>query len=505
MPVDIDFTLAAPLLALAAGGLAVLLVDLLLPARKARPWLFLVVLASLGLSAWYGLGLYQAGPAQSHLQGPVEAFRGALWADRLGLALNLVVLAAAFLTTCLSFGRREEDVSGYLALLLWAAAGMMLVGGAGDLMVFFVALELLSLSLYVLVAFAPHPRAREAAFKYFILGSAASALYLLGAAFLFGVAGGLGFSDLAAAARAGASGPLFLAGGALVIAGLAFKLALVPFHVWVPDVYQGAVTAITAFMSVGTKAAALAGLVRFLISLVPQGVPALGPALAPLWVMALLSMVVGSLAALGQTNIKRMLGYSGIAHAGYLVMALPNLTAQGVSAAFFYLGAYTVTNLGAFAVVAWLEAEGRPGAELEAYTGLFYQKPWLAGLMTLFLISLAGIAPTAGFMGKLLLLRAVLAAQAGAWGWALVAGLVVTTIISAFVYLRVVRQMVLQVPSPAPALHAEVAAAQPGSPASRWVLTAIGVVLVLSAWGTLQLGLWPQGLLPLTAGLLPVL
>ena len=157
------------------------------------------------------------------------------------------------------------------------------------------------------------------------------------------------------------------------------------------------------------------------------------------------------------------------------------------------------------AVVAWLEAEGRPGAELEAYTGLFYQKPWLAGLMTLFLISLAGVAPTAGFMGKLLLLKAVLAAQAGLWGWALVAGLVVTTVISAFVYLRVVRQMVLQAPAQAAVMHAEVAAAQQGVPTSRWVLAGIGAVLLLSAWGTLQLGLWPQGLLPLTSGLVPVL
>ncbi|HEY8531237.1 MAG TPA: NADH-quinone oxidoreductase subunit N, partial [Limnochorda sp.] len=415
MPVDMDFTLAAPLLALAGGGLAVLLVDLVLPARQARPWLYLVVLASLGLSGWFGLRLYQAGPAQSDLNGPVEAFLGALWADRLGLVLNLVVLAAALLATALSFGRREEDVSGYLALLLWATAGMMLVGGAGDLMVFFIALELLSLSLYVLVAFAPEPQAREAALKYFILGSAASALYLMGAAFLFGAAGGLGFRDLAVAAQAGAPRTLLLAGGAMVVAGLAFKLALVPFHVWVPDVYQGAATAVTAFMSVGTKAAALAGLSRFLTSLAPQEAAGAGPFLVPLGVMALLSMVVGSLAALGQANIKRMLGYSGVAHAGYLIMAFPALSAEGLSAAFFYLGAYAVTNLGAFAVVAWLEAEGRPGAELEAYTGLFYERPWLAGMMTLFLLSLAGVAPTAGFFGKLLLLKAVLAAEAGLW------------------------------------------------------------------------------------------
>lgn len=505
MPVDLDFTAAAPLLALAGGGLAVLLADLFLPVPKARPWLFGLTLASLVLAAWWTLGLSQAGPAQSHLAGPVEAFGGALWGDRLGLALNLVILAAALLATGLSLGRREEDVSGYLALLLWAAAGMMLVGGAGDLMVFFVALELLSLSLYVLVAFAPHAQAREAAFKYFLLGSAASALFVLGAAFLFGAAGGLGFRDLAAVARVGTGDPLFLAGSSLVLAGLAFKLALVPFHVWVPDVYQGAATPVTAFMSVGTKAAALAGLIRFLISLVPPDAPAAGPVLAPLWVMALLSMLVGTLAALGQTNIKRILGYSGIAHAGYLVMALPNLTAAGLEAAFFYLGAYTVTNLGAFGVVAWLEAEGRPGSELQAYTGLFYEKPWLAALMTLFLVSLAGIAPTAGFVGKLLLLKAVLGAQAGPWGWALIGGLVVTTVISAFVYLRVVRQMVLPVASQGQLQPAEVAAANGGLAAGRGVLAGIGLVLLVSAWGTLQLGLWPQSLLPWVTGLLPPL
>src|SRR5690606_6409649 len=505
MPVDLDFTAAAPLLALAGGGLAVLLADLFLPVPKARPWLFGLTLASLVLAAWWTLGLSQAGPAQSHLAGPVEAFGGALWGDRLGLALNLVILAAALLATGLSLGRREEDVSGYLALLLWAAAGMMLVGGAGDLMVFFVALELLSLSLYVLVAFAPHAQAREAAFKYFLLGSAASALFVLGAAFLFGAAGGLGFRDLAAVARVGTGDPLFLAGSSLVLAGLAFKLALVPFHVWVPDVYQGAATPVTAFMSVGTKAAALAGLIRFLISLVPPDAPAAGPVLAPLWVMALLSMLVGTLAALGQTNIKRILGYSGIAHAGYLVMALPNLTAAGLEAAFFYLGAYTVTNLGAFGVVAWLEAEGRPGSELLAYTGLFYEKPWLAALMTLFLVSLAGIAPTAGFVGKLLLLKAVLGAQAGLWGWALIGGLVVTTVISAFVYLRVVRQMVLPVASEGQLQPAEVAAASGGLAAGRGVLAGIGLVLLVSAWGTLQLGLWPQRLLPWVTGLLPPL
>lgn len=506
MPVDIDFELAAPMLSLAAGALAVLLLDLILPARRARPWLFAAVLGSLGLAAWYGVGLYSGGAGQSDVLGPVDAFLGSMWGDRLGLILNLLILATALLTTCLSLGRREDHASGYLALLLWASVGMMLLGAAGDLMVFFVALELLSLSLYVLVGFAADPRAREAAFKYFILGSAASALYLLGAAFLFGAAGGLGFTRIAQAAAAGPPSPFFLAGGALVMAGIAFKLALVPFHVWAPDVYQGASTAVTAFMSVGTKAAAFAGLIRFLSILVPGTGAAGGAWLAPLWLMALASMIVGSLAALGQRNVKRMLAYSGVAHAGYLVVALPGLTAAGLDAAFFYLGAYTVTNLGAFAIVAWLEAEGRAGADLAGYRGLFYEKPWLAGLMTLYMVSLAGVAPSAGFAGKLFVIRAALASGAGPWAGTLIAGLVVTTVVSAFVYLKVVREMVVH-PSGVDAVpEAEVAAArEPDARPDRWVLAGIGVVLLLTAWGTLQLGLWPQSLLPLTAGLLPML
>ncbi|BAS28935.1 NADH-quinone oxidoreductase subunit N [Limnochorda pilosa] len=505
MPVDIDLKLAAPMVSLAAGALAVLLLDLILPARRARPWAFLATLGSIGLAGWYGVGLYGGAAARSDLIGPVSAFLGAMWGDRMGLALNLVVLAAALLAACLSFGRREEDVSGYLALLLWATMGMMVLGAAGDLMVFFVALELLSLSLYVLVGFASDRRAREAAFKYFILGSAASALFLLGAAFLFGAVGSLAFAGIAAGARTGLTSPLFLAGGALVIAGIAFKLALAPFHVWTPDVYQGASTAVTAFMSVGTKAAAFAGLVRLLGSLAPESGAAPASLLAPLWVMALLSMVVGSLAALGQKNLKRMLAYSGVAHAGYLLVAFPNLTSQGVGAAFFYLGAYTATNLGAFAVIAWLEAEGRAGDELEGYTGLFYQKPWLSGLMTLYMVSLAGVAPTAGFMGKLLVIQAGMQAGAGGWAWALITGMVATTVVSAFVYLKVVRQMVAQPAVAGQAEVAQVAAASdsPGPGASRWVLAGIAAVLVLTAWGTLQLGLWPQSLLPVTVGLLP--
>jgi len=480
-----------PLLSMAAGALVVLIIDLLLPARQGRIWWYLASLAAVLLGLYYTLAAWGS-PAAS-------IYNGAFISDRFTLTYNLIILGATLFTVLLSVRRTEEDVSGYLALVLWAAMGMMVLAGAGNLMAIFLGLELLSLGLYVVVGFRPQlTRAREAAFKYFVLGSVASAFLIFGFALLYGFSGSTDLIGIGNALSKGGPDVFFKAGIAMALVGFGFKIALVPFHVWAPDAYEGAPSAITAFMSVGTKAGAFAALTRFLVSVFGNYGGAV-PYLTPLLVLAALSMLVGSLGALGQTNLKRLLAYSGIANAGYLFLALPGLRADGISAGAFYLLTYLFTNMGAFAVIAWMGAENGEGGELEQYAGLFSRKPWLAWLFTLFLFSLTGIPPAAGFMGKLLLLRAAMAGG----NWLLLGMLIVTTGISAFAYLRVVKVMWGQ---PAIAGGGAVVAAPAAGVESAFspglVRGAIGVALLLAVIGTLQLGILPGTAGSLLQGLL---
>ncbi len=383
------------------------------------------------------LGLAGAGSVLAAQYGhDYAAFGGAFVQGGFSVAFSEIVIIATIATLLLTAGvGRDDQVAGTTSLLLWSAAGAMLMAGASNLMVVFLGLELLSLALYCLCAMSKRRTARESGLKYLILSSMASGFLLYGSALLFGATGSVAFAAIAAAPVT----PLLALGAGLFLVGIAFKLSLVPFHAWTPDVYEGAPLPVTAFMSVVTKAGTLAVLARFAYAALPTERAA--EILAPIWVLAALSMLVGNLGALAQTDMKRLLAYSGIAQVGYIVTALAGTSTLGLRYALLYLAGYTFMNLGAFAVVALLSREGDAVVGLSQFAGLAYRRPWLAAAMTFFLIGLAGLPPTIGFTGKIL----ILAASVGA-GYAWLAGvLILGTAISAYVYFKIVRAMFARV------------------------------------------------------------
>jgi NADH-quinone oxidoreductase subunit N len=315
---------------------------------------------------------------------------------------------------------------------------------AADLIIVFLALELLSIPLYVLAAFArPQAESEEAGIKYFLLGAFATGFVVYGIALVFGATGSTALSGIAVAIGSGTANTLLmLIGAALILVGFGFKVAAVPFHMWTPDVYQGAPSAVTAFMAAGAKIAGFSALLRVFATAFPSLAADLTPVL---WTLAALTMIAGNLIAIAQTNIKRLLAYSSIAHAGYILMAFvpygdPVVAKVSVAAVLFYLVSYALTNFGSWGVVIALEkAEGR-GLEIADYAGLGRKYPALAAAMTVFMLSLTGIPPTLGLVGKFYLFRAVIAG--GFYGLAVIG--VVTSLISAYYYLRVVVTMYMR-------------------------------------------------------------
>jgi NADH-quinone oxidoreductase subunit N len=325
----------------------------------------------------------------------------------------------------------------YYALMLFAVAGMILMAMATDLLVVFLALEVLSLAVYVLTGIRrDNPKASEAAFKYFLLGAFSSAFFLYGIAFTYGLTSSTRLDRIGAvlAAQAMAPTPLQLVALGLLLVGFAFKVSAVPFHMWTPDAYEGAPSAVTAFMSSGVKAAAFAAFARvFLTALEP-----LRPQWTPvIWVIAAATMVLGTVVGVTQTNVKRMLAYSSIAHAGYLLVALVSANAAGKGAILFYLLSYAVTNIGVFGIIGLLGTFDRPNDQVRDYAGLWNQHPGLAALMTIFLLSLGGFPPLAGFIAKWYVFTAAM--QAGQV-WLAIIG-VLTSVVSVFFYLRIVVMM----------------------------------------------------------------
>ena len=431
-----DWNAILPMTIVALTPLLVIAADLLLP-RSVRRGVVLLVAA---------LGLIAAGIAAARGWGhPYAAFGGGFIAGGFTIVFQEIVIVGALFSLLLATRLGRDDQSGgAIALLLWSASGAMLMAGAANLMTIFLGLELLSLALYALCGISARATAREAALKYLILSSTATGFMLYGMALLFGATGSVQLSAFGAPA----SPALFTLGSGLFLIGLVFKLSLVPFHIWTPDVYEGAPLPVTAFMSVVTKAGALAVLARFAYAALPQ--QDVGAILLPLWIVAALSMIVGNVGALAQTDMKRLLAYSGIAQLGYVVTALAGTTSLGLRYAIFYLAAYMFMNLGAFAVVALLSHEHEEGSHLNAYAALGYRRPVLAAAMTFFLLALAGLPPTAGFTGKLLILAS--SVDAG-YGWLAVV-LIVGTAISAYVYLKIVRMMYARgVGAPQPARH----------------------------------------------------
>jgi NADH-quinone oxidoreductase subunit N len=384
--------------------------------------------------------------------------------------------------------RTQVKHGEYYVLLLFAITGMMLMGMATDLIMVFLSLELLSIPLYVLAGIAvPRLNSEEAAIKYFLLGAFASGFFVYGTALVYGAAGSTAIGDLAAAVNSGgADSLLLLAGAALILVGLGFKVAVVPFHMWTPDVYQGAPTAVTAFMAVGAKAAGFAALLRIFT----LAFPAMALDLTPvLWVLAAATMILGNVVAIAQKNIKRLLAYSSIAHAGYILMALvpygqADVRANSVASALFYLVAYAFTNFAAWAVVIALEQAGERGLELQDYAGMGRKHPALAAVMAVAMLSFTGVPPTLGFVGKFFLFGTVI--QGGYIGLALIG--VLTSLISAYYYLRVVVIMYMQDGEPVVRREAWLYATA--------FISAIGVVL-LSLFATPLLNLASQAIMQL--------
>lgn len=432
-----DWLAVLPLLMVGGGALLVLLADLVWPKHAPR-----FVSVALGIAVLVAAGAFAA-TTYGH---NYNAFNGGFVLGGFAVVFQEIIVVAAIFSLALyaTFGRADR-MAGIVALMLWSTTGAMLMAGAANLMTIFLGLELLSLALYCLCGLAERASSQESALKYLILSSTASGFLLFGMALLFGATGSVALASLALPGLV--SNPLYWLGGGFFLVGIAFKLSLMPFHVWSPDVYEGAPLPVTAFMSVVTKAGTLAVFARFAYAL-PNG-PKL---LLPFFIIAGISMIGGNLAMLAQTDLKRLLAYSGIAQAGYMVAALAGASALGMRYAIYYLAAYMFMNLGAFAVIALLSTEREEAAQMAAFRGLAQRRPVLAAAMSFFLLALAGFPPTAGFLGKILILSANV--NAG-YAW-LAALLIAGTAISLYAYFKVVRLM--YDPHDAPAAPARIGA-----------------------------------------------
>ena len=372
--------------------------------------------------------------------GPYQAISGMVAVDGFSVFVRTVVLIATLLVVFLSAGylvRERLDGPEYLALLLLSATGMMIMASANDLIAVFLALEILSIALYVLAAFDRRRlESQEAGLKYFVLGAFSSAIFLYGIALTYGATGTTSLTGIAtflASSDLGHPGVL-VAGFAFLLVGLGFKVAAAPFHMWTPDVYQGAPTPVTAFMASATKVAAFAAFLRIFVGTFPLYGVDWRPAV---WGLAVASLVVGTVAALVQTNVKRMLAYSSISHAGFVLIGVQVANRAGTAAALFYLLVYAFMAIGAFGVIGAIARKGDARHELSEYRGLSSRQPLLAGALTLFLLAQAGVPLTGGFVAKLGVFKA--AVDAGMYPLALVAML--ASVVGAFVYLRIVVTM----------------------------------------------------------------
>jgi NADH-quinone oxidoreductase subunit N len=465
-----DLLTAGPMILVACTGLLVLVLDAMIEKAEALSfWVSLTGLVAALVWCFAGIGLTGV------------AFGGMLSTGGYGSFFGVVFAASGILSVMLSrsYTAREGIAEGeYYVLLLFAVDGMMLMAAAADLVIFFLGLELMSLCFYILAGFArKRSGSNEAALKYFLLGAFATGFLLYGIALVYGTAGTTNIAEITSKAMQLTQSPLFIVGLGLLMIGLVFKVAGVPFHMWVPDVYEGAPTTVSGFMSTAGKAAAFSA---FLLIFAPKIVGAFWQLRDVLAVVAALSMVVGNVIAISQSNVKRMLAYSSIAHAGYILTGIVAANSYGSNGVLFYLAAYTVMNVGAFGVLSLLETEGGKRLTFDEYVGLGNTKPFVAGLMALFMFSLAGIPPFAGFFGKYYVFAG--AVEAG-FTWLAILG-VVMSIVSAYYYLRLVVVMYFREP-----------AGPIAEPVNR---LAVGA-LVLSAAAILGLGLFPTAVLNLTS------
>ena len=485
-----DLFLIAPLLALAALALLVIVVDLLTRRTGLLVGVSFVGLAApAALSVWQLLSLSANGQSELMAEGSVVLYT--LSIDRFALFFNFLILAAVALVVLVSFDyvRRMERLQGeYFALLLLSATGMMLMVAADELITMYIALELTTLPLAALAAFLPNGRSSEAGMKFLIIGAISSALMLYGMALLYGFTGSTRLDEIAVALSASASSGLFPFGSlavllavVLLLAGFGFKMSAAPFQMWVPDVYEGAPTPMVAFLSVASKAAAFALVMRVFYI----GFDALD---GDWWVLlaglAALSMTIGNLVAIAQRNIKRLFGYSTIAHAGYILVGAAAIVTAGAGETFgpssvlFYLAAYTAANLTAFFAIVSI-GNRINSDEIEDYAGMLRRAPFLAITLAFALIALIGVPPTSIFIAKIYIFAAAINTGESLMTWLVIIG-VVNSVVSAYYYLRVIKVMFLQ-----PAINDE------RLTASWPVNVALGVAALCMLW----LGVAPGAIL----------
>jgi NADH-quinone oxidoreductase subunit N len=462
-----DFYYILPELVLTAGALVVLIADVLLPKarRAALAWVTMLALGATAVSL---------APFTSTR---VEVAHGLMAVDQFALFFKVVFLFAAAITVLMSV--RYLAVEGaspgeYYFLILCATLGMFVMAGGIDLITIFIGLETMAVSFYILAGFIkPSQRSNEAAVKYFLLGAFSLGILLYGMSLMYGLSGTTNLRAMAMQFTGQERDPRLVLAVILVVAGVGFKIAAVPFHMWAPDVYEGAPTPITAFLSVGSKAASFAMLIRIFV----EGLSPMSADWRLLFeALAIVTMTVGNVAAVTQSNVKRMLAYSSIAHAGYVligIVAWSPTNPRGITATLIYLLVYSFMQLGAFAVVVVLRRQDVVGDELKDFSGLHFRNPFAAFAMLLFMLSLGGIPPTAGFMGKFWLFSAAIDAQ---YYWLAVIG-VLNSAISLYYYIRIVVFMYLK---------KETMGSEPTT------TPALAVALGIAVLGTLVLGVYPR-------------
>jgi NADH-quinone oxidoreductase subunit N len=439
-----QFDAVIPVICVALAGLVVLLAESFRARNERMPIGGLPIIGLVGAAVASILLWDRMEPARSF---------GVVIADQFSLFVNLVVIAAGILTVLFASQTLERDrvpAGEFYALLMFSIVGMMLMVQATDLLLLFLALETMSIAVYVLTGIRrDQAPSTEAAFKYFLLGAFASSFFLYGIAFIYGLAGSTSLDIIGStiAAQSMSGNPMILLAVGLLIVGFGFKVAAVPFHMWSPDAYEGAPAIVTGFMSTAVKAAAVAAFARVFLDHIDPMISYWAPVLA---VIAAATMIVGTVLGVAQTSLKRMLAYSSIAHGGFLLLGIIPGTDLGKAAILYYLAAYALTNLGAFGVIALLGSYERPNDDLRDYAGLWHSHPGLATLLTICLLSLGGFPPTAGFIAKWYIFSA--AVDAGYYTLAIVG--VLASVVSVFFYLRIVVMMYMSErdarPVPAP-------------------------------------------------------
>jgi len=470
VPQALDYVRILPEIVLALFGMVVMVLDPLLPEERNQRVLGGIALAG-GLAAMVATLITANSPGL--------AFWDVIQVDAFSSFFHFLVATVAVVVILSSYEYmqvQEIRAGEYYALILFGAVGMSLMSSATELVLIFIALEISSISTYILAGFRRRSAmSSEASLKYFLLGSFATAFFLYGIAMMFGATGSTSIRVISQALRAGNTPVLAYVAVALMFVGLGFKVASAPFHIWTPDVYEGSPAPVVGFMSTAPKAAVFAVLLRIFFQANAPG------RLWLIWVSAALSMTLGNVGALVQTNVKRLLAYSSIAHAGYLLVAFAALPANGIPAAMFYTASYAAMNVGAFAVVSHFASRGERYVTLEDYSGLGRRSPLLAATLTIFLLSLIGIPITGGFFAKFYVFSAAL--QANLTGLVIIG--VINSAVGAYYYLRIIVMMYMREP-------------KEDTPLAP-VPVALGTALAISVFATLYLGILPNSVLAYAA------